>query len=455
MATIYDRHIFKQLEEVMKKCDNLSQEIKDIKKQHKQEIFELNKKHEEEVKKLNVKIDSLEKENANLKEKIDILEGKSNQKNSTNSSTPPSKDEYKKQNHREKSTRKQGGQKGRVGKTLTIEEVEKLKEDKNVEFVEEHYGNENVKKTTIKYILDVKTSVIVRKIYIHGDMKNREIPEECKNNSTVIYGNDLKALVAIMYAQEVIAFDRMSEFLKILTNNILKVSHGSLVNWVHEVSQKCKKSKKKLIRAIKRTKIISTDATPTSLKGAYAYVRNYSNEEVTVLEASLSKRVQEIQRQNILPNFKNYIMHDHETGLYNFGIKSHHLECWIHLGRELKYFDEYIKNSWSKELWEFAWNKEKAVLNRLQKYRENYLNYLKDFDFPFDDNLSERDLRATKLKKKVSGCHRSFEGLKDYSNIRTIISTCIKQGKSYFEFFKNILKNKPISISKKGLIMMS
>lgn len=38
-----------------------------------------------------------------------------------------------------------------------------------------------------------------------------------------------------MYAQEVIAFDRMSEFLRILTGNKLRVSHGSLVNWVHEV----------------------------------------------------------------------------------------------------------------------------------------------------------------------------------------------------------------------------
>ncbi len=95
--------------------------------------------------------------------------------------------------------------------------------------------------------------------------------------------------------------------------------------------------------------------------------------------------------------------------------------------------------------------KENAVLKRLLKYKENYLNYIKDFELPFDDNLSERDLRATKLKKKVSGCHRSFEGLKDYSNIRTIISTCIKQGKSYFEFFKNILNNKPISISKQRL----
>ena len=63
MASNYDKHIFKQLEAVLKKCDSLSQEIKDIKKQHKQEIYELNQKHEKEVKQLNEKIASLEKEN--------------------------------------------------------------------------------------------------------------------------------------------------------------------------------------------------------------------------------------------------------------------------------------------------------------------------------------------------------------------------------------------------------
>lgn len=38
MASNYDKHIFRQLEDVLKKCDNLSQEIKDIKKEHKEEI---------------------------------------------------------------------------------------------------------------------------------------------------------------------------------------------------------------------------------------------------------------------------------------------------------------------------------------------------------------------------------------------------------------------------------
>lgn len=97
MASNYDKHIFRQLEDVLKKCDSLSQEIKDIKKQHKKEIYELKEQHKKEVKALNDKIDSLEKENTELKGKVNILEGKSNQKNSTNSNIPPSKDEYKTQ----------------------------------------------------------------------------------------------------------------------------------------------------------------------------------------------------------------------------------------------------------------------------------------------------------------------------------------------------------------------
>ncbi len=51
MATVYDKHIFKQLEDVLKKCNNLSQEIKDI-KQHQIEIYEINQKYKKQIDKL-------------------------------------------------------------------------------------------------------------------------------------------------------------------------------------------------------------------------------------------------------------------------------------------------------------------------------------------------------------------------------------------------------------------
>ena len=103
MASNYDKHIFRQLEDVLKKCDNLSQEIKDIKKEHKEEIKKLKEQHSEEihnlkeehkkeVKQLNSKIEKLEDENKLLKDDNTRIKAILN-RDSTNSSIPPSKDE--------------------------------------------------------------------------------------------------------------------------------------------------------------------------------------------------------------------------------------------------------------------------------------------------------------------------------------------------------------------------
>lgn len=44
----------------------------------------------------------------------------------------------------------------------------------------------------------------------------------------------------------------------------------------------------------------------------------------------------------------------------------------------------------------YAKNEEKALLKRMEKYRENHLLFLHDFTVPFDNNMSERDLRKAK-----------------------------------------------------------
>ena len=71
----------------------------------------------------------------------------------------------------------------------------------------------------------------------------------------------------------------------------------------------------------------------------------------------------------------------------------------------------------------FHRNEEKRLLNRLRKYKENHLLFLYDFYVPFDNNLSERDLRHVKSKIKISGCFRSLEGLQNYLNVKSIIGT--------------------------------
>ena len=106
-------------------------------------------------------------------------------------------------------------------------------------------------------------------------------------------------------------------------------------------------------------------------------------------------------------------------------------------------YDEILKEGRKenrKSNSKYLGKEEKALLNRLKKYKTNHLIFTYNFEIPFDNNLSERDLRPIKTRKKVSGCHRSYRGLKDYCNIRSIISTCKKQGIDYFKELVNIEK---------------
>lgn len=67
----------------------------------------------------------------------------------------------------------------------------------------------------------------------------------------------------------------------------------------------------------------------------------------------------------------------------------------------------------------YAEKEEKKLLNRMEKYRHNHLLFLYNFAVPFDDNMSERDLRKAKNCQKMSGGFRKGSG----RSIQTVIET--------------------------------
>ena len=377
MASNYDKHIFRQLEDVLKKCDNLSQEIKDIKKEHKEEIkrlkdqhseeiHNLKEEHKKEVKQLNSKIEKLEDENKLLKEDNTRMKAILN-RDSTNSSIPPSKDEKpkkKKINLREKSNKKTGGQKGHKGATFTKQDVEELLKKENVKKETIKHGKPNGKYCITKYEIDTKTIVIVKehKFYFNK-RKEIKIPKEFV--SDVHYGENFKTLCDIMVVEEVISLERIKEFVEILTGGLLKISEGSLVNWIKEKSKQCKNTIKRMKIRLKNTEILQTDLTETKVKNKKRYVRNYSNDKITVYIPSKDKKIHRVKRQWILDGYTGYIVQDHDTAIYNFGIKEKHVECNVHLRRYLKNNTELTKHKWSQEM--------DKLLLEIKNKKEEYL----------------------------------------------------------------------------------
>ena len=52
---------------------------------------------------------------------------------------------------------------------------------------------------------------------------------------------------------------------------------------------------------------------------------------------------------------------------------------------------------------------------------------------PPDNNASERAVRTFKVKQKVSGLFRSFEGAHSFAVIRSLIDTIIKNGQNVID----------------------
>ena len=165
--------------------------------------------------------------------------------------------------------------------------------------------------------------------------------------------------------------------------------------------------------------------------------------------------------------------------MYHFG--TGHGECNAHILRYLKKNTEDSENGWSDELSELfrrmnkeskerltkgSWfdvpkinryereydritkkghneNKktksqyakagEAALLNRLEKYKANHLLFIHDNRVPFDNNMSERDLKKCKNRQKMLGGFRTKAAQERYCKILSVIETCKHRGGNVFK----------------------
>lgn len=476
------KNIYKQLEQVMTKLD---------------ESLSVNKELNETIKNLTKQLDKANEQIQKMQEEIDRLKNKNN-KNSSNSSkpsstnmtTPKKKTGSNIYNYRTKSTKKPGGQYGHDGHSLNKKYVEELIENKKLEIREYKHiirGNSSREKT-IKYKLGIEIKPYVEKHIFKYDEKAEEtLPKEYYTDVT--YDNNIKALSIELGAYNVISYDRLSDFFNVITNGVIQISKGSLVNILYEFSNKCRPTLEVLENEILDSRYTYTDETGTKFNGKNMYVRNYSNENTVIYKAHKKKGHKPIEEDNILTRFCGGIMGDHDTTLQKYGTKNY--ECNVHVGRYLEELIQNIKDiTWpikmkelifrmnntrkiaiSFELSKFdrekikeyeseydyllkvakeenksiksTYYKEKAnkLLRRLKKYKKNHLYFIKDFEVPFDNNLSEQDLRVFKIKTKISGGFRSMEAAKHYAASLSIIKTSIKRKINPYKSIKEIFNN--------------
>jgi len=77
------------------------------------------------------------------------------------------------------------------------------------------------------------------------------------------------------------------------------------------------------------------------------------------------------------------------------------------------------------------------LLIRLRDYKADVLRFLYDPAVPFTNNRAEQDLRMVKLKQKISGGFRTFQGAQTFATIRGFISSARKQNLNILAALQN------------------
>jgi transposase len=91
---------------------------------------------------------------------------------------------------------------------------------------------------------------------------------------------------------------------------------------------------------------------------------------------------------------------------------------------------------------------ERNLVERFRDHKDSILCFLRDFNVPFDNNLSERDLRMAKVKQKVSGCLTSAgeQGVHIFAAVRGYVSTVRKQGYRALAALRGLFDGQPVKL---------
>lgn len=498
----------KELQKLKKENELKNKEVKLLKQQNKQKdeiIHDLDKNQYKEKytttisnynnllkinNEQNIEIQELKKKVKDLESKL-ATQSVRIKKDSSNSSKPSSTNGFKKviTNRREKSNKKQGGQTGHVGAFLKDPLLKKninLTNEIEEEVVEIGKNELNKDKEVVirKVIdIDIKTKVTVYKYYPDSNGKYN-IKDE--HNTPIQYGSKIKAMAVNLMIASNNSTDAVVEFIKSITNGVIGLSKGTLIEWQKKSSKMLEPQIKSIQENLMDSYYAHADESQIKINGEAYNVLGTSNKKYTRLWASKNKSQKALEDIGFLNHYQGIIVKD-GTDLYN-NCGRKRAQCLSHILRYIKgvsdfnhhtgaiemskllseinekrnkykeegkeEFEEEERKEFNKEFndifkkWKKEWmhsseennpvyEDERKLLSRFEdkKERAEILLFVKDFKIPSTNNQIETDLRPIKIKQKI-GKFRSENGAKLYTEIRSCINTYKKQSYSPFSMLE-------------------
>lgn len=426
-------------------------------------------KQAQEIRVLKVEISS-------LKEEIHILK---KGKNSTNSSKPPSSDFSIKRSLRKSGQKKSGGQSGHEGHTLEISSTPNEIIKHQACFCR-NCGNNLEKNPSYllekRQIVDLPPCIPIyteHQVFVNqcscGHVNEGTFPPHLK--ASIQYGPSVESVVAYLSVRQYMPYRRITEYLRHTYN--LSISEGTIANMLIRFASKATLPYEKIKNNLLASPVVGSDETGAKVNGRKAWMHTWQDKYNTYIICNPSRGSKAVESEFSLGFPRSILVSDAWAAQLKTPAIGHQL-CLAHLLRELNHFTEDLKDTWSakinqlfKESLNAQRNKEyglethiyfqrkleillseeiklpakiNAFKKRLLKNKDSLFKFLIDPRIPSDNNGSERAIRNIKVKQKISGQFKSWQGANCFAIIRSIIDTTIKRRLDLFEGLTEIAK---------------
>lgn len=407
---------------------------------------------------------------------------------------------------RQKSERTSGGQKGHQGKTLEWSEevdhtiVHLVSQCEGCGGSLEHQEVDGWEVRQVHDLPPLKLDITEHQVQLkcceHCGILNRgQFPVDV--GSTIQYGAGVKGLMVYLMEGQLLPSQRVCELLSEVFG--CEVSQGTLYNTRQACHEGLESVESSIKAQIQNAQVSHFDETGMRVNGKLMWLHVACTDGLTFYFMHAKRGKIAMDEMNILPEFKGTSIHD---GLASYkGYDCEHGLCNAHHLRELLFIVERYEQPWAEEMMTLLieikdqvalakldaktalfpdqktafegryadlideglkanpppvmdknvpkpkgrpkQSPPKNLLDRLDVHRSAVLAFMDDFRVPFDNNQAERDLRMMKLKQKISGGFRSFEGGRMFCRIRGYISTLRKRGFNVLESLRQVFRRNP------------
>lgn len=416
---------------------------------------------EEFVRQLMAQIDFLTKQNSELTAAVDIMNqtiAGLNQtiqelkeqlnKNSKNSSRPPSSDGLKKpavnknKSLREPSGKKQGAQEGHDGVHLSvISDPDHIENHMHSDCTGCPHRAECLSRACIKETrhevdtvvtvdITAHNAVEVRECPLHGGIKTGSFPENIK--ATVQYGKNLQAMVVAFNTVGAVSINRTHEILTSVFN--IPLATGTIKNMVTRCAESLKGTYERIRLTMVSLGLLHCDETGSRIDGKTCWVHVASDQNYTYLTINQKRGQIGMDAAGVLPHAHGIIVHDCWGSYWKYQDVTHAI-CCAHLLRELNgVIENHPEQTWAvrfkKLLLDMKKVRDKALLS--DKDEVSYYHRHK-FDQEYDAIIKtayeENPIPETPAKKR---------GRKKKSKVLNLICRLDNYKESVCLFIKNL-----------------